>query len=125
MSFLLQFFRGEGEALVTVIVLEKDLATDLRDPAEPKQMSPLPVVVLARNSSLVGPAKEERMTILHIQGGGGNEPNRTEILWVSGGPDIVVMTTNLPCQDRGEIVGTVQAMTEIRVSLVDLGTATE
>ena len=65
------------------------------------------------------------MTILHTQGDGGNGPNGTEILSVLDGPDIVATTTNLPCQDRGEIVRTVQAMTEIRVSLVDLGTATE
>ena len=66
------------------------------------------------------------MTILHTQGdGGGNGPNGTEIMSVLDGPDIVVMTTNLPCQDPGEIVGTVQAMTEIRVSLVNLGTAIE
>ena len=101
------------------------MARDLRDLAEPKQKSPLPVVASMRNSNWVGPAEEERMTMLHTQGDGGNGQNGTEILLVSDGPDIVVMTTNQPCPDPGEIVLTVQAMKEIRLSLLDLFTAIE
>ena len=96
----------------------------LDDLARPRHLNL--ILITARNSNWVAPAEEERMTILHTQGGGENGSNWTVTRSVfSYCPDIVVVTTNQPCPDPGEIVLTVQAMKEIRLSLVDLFTAIE